>query len=147
MNRADCKVKNLRCQRRTYCSEEKELTKAEYLRLLEAAKKNKRLHLILQTICGTGIRISELKYFTVEAVRKGEIVVRCKSKIRTILIPSKLKKLLIKNQKEYIEDMIAKRNVAKANKDFNEADRIRQELLNKNILLKDTREGTIYELI
>ena len=100
MNRADCKVKNLRCQRRTYCSEEKELTKAEYLRLLEAAKKNKRLHLILQTICGTGIRISELKYFTVEAVRKGEIVVRCKSKIRTILIPSKLKKLLINYTKQ-----------------------------------------------
>ena len=100
LNRADCKVKNLRCQRRTYCSEEKELTKAEYLRLLEAAKKNKRLHLILQTICGTGIRISELKYFTVEAVRKGEIVVRCKSKIRTILIPSKLKKLLINYTKQ-----------------------------------------------
>ena len=100
LNRADCKVKNLRCQRRTYCSEEKELTKAEYLRLLEAAKKNKRLHLILQTICGTGIRISELKYFTVEAVRKGEIVVRCKSKIRTILIPSKLKKLLLNYTKQ-----------------------------------------------
>ena len=100
LNRAVCKVKNLRCQRRTYCSEEKELTKAEYLRLLEAAKKNKRLHLILQTICGTGIRISELKYFTVEAVRKGEIVVRCKSKIRTILIPSKLKKLLLNYTKQ-----------------------------------------------
>jgi len=100
LGRADCKVKNLRCQRRTYCSEEKELTKAEYLRLLEAAKKNKRLHLILQTICGTGIRIFELKCFTVEAVRKGEIVVRCKSKIRTILIPSKLKKLLLNYTKQ-----------------------------------------------
>ena len=92
---SDCKVKNLRCQRRVYCSEEKELTKAEYLRLLAATQKKKRLNLILQTICSTGIRISELKYFTLETVRRGEISVRCKSKIRTILIPSKLRKLLL----------------------------------------------------
>ena len=95
LGRADCKVKNLRCQRRIYCSEEKELTKAEYLRLLAASQKKKRLNLILQTICSTGIRISELKYFTLEAVRRGEISVKCKSKIRTILIPSKLRKLLL----------------------------------------------------
>ena len=91
----DCKVKTLRCQRQTYCAEEKELTKSEYLRLLEASKKNEKLNLVIQTICGTGIRVSELRYFTVEAVNRGEITVQCKSKTRTILVPGKLKKLLL----------------------------------------------------
>ena len=91
----DCKVKTLRCQRQTYCAEEKELTKSEYLRLLEASKKNEQLNLVIQTICGTGIRVSELRYFTVEAVNRGEITVQCKSKTRTILVPGKLKKLLL----------------------------------------------------
>lgn len=92
---SDCKVKNIRLQRQTYCAEEKELTKAEYLRLLEASKKNEQLNLVLQTICGTGIRVSKLRYFTVEALRHGEITVNCKSKTRTILVPGKLKKLLL----------------------------------------------------
>ena len=96
----DCKVKNIRLQRQTYCAEEKELTKAEYLRLLEASKKNEQLNLVLQTICGTGIRVSELRYFTVEAVRHGEITVNCKSKTRTILVPGKLKKLLLNYAKQ-----------------------------------------------
>ncbi|MGN0353095.1 MAG: tyrosine-type recombinase/integrase [Roseburia sp.] len=91
----DCKVKNIRLQRQTYCAEEKELTKAEYLRLLEASKKNEQLNLVLQTICGTGIRVSELRFFTVEALRHGEITVNCKSKTRTILVPGKLKKMLL----------------------------------------------------
>lgn len=91
----DCKVKNLRCQRQIYCAEEKELTKAEYLRLLEASGNQEQLNLVLQTICGTGIRVSELKYFTVEAVRHGEVSVRCKNKTRTILVPGKLKKMLL----------------------------------------------------
>lgn len=91
----DCKVKPLRCQRRTYCAEEKELTKEEYLRLLDASKKQVQLNLVLQTICSTGIRVSELKYFTVESVQQGEVSVRCKSKIRTILVPAKLKKRLL----------------------------------------------------
>lgn len=92
---SDCKVKNIRLQRKTYCAEEKELTKAEYLRLLEASKKNEQLYLVLQTICGTGIRVSELRYFTVEDLRHGEITVSCKSKTRTILVPGKLKKRLL----------------------------------------------------
>lgn len=91
----DCKAKHIRQQRQIYCAEHKELTKAEYLRLLEASKQNAKLNLILQTICSTGIRVSELKYFTVEAIRNGEIVVNCKSKTRTILVPGKLKKLLL----------------------------------------------------
>lgn len=96
----DCKVKSLKIQRQTYCAEEKELTKAEYLRLLEASKNQPQLNLIMQTICGTGIRVSELKYFTVDAVRRGEIVVSCKSKTRTILLPGKLKKLLLEYAKK-----------------------------------------------
>lgn len=95
MGWSDCKVKTLRCQRQTYCAEDKELTKAEYMRLLDASKKQEQLKLVMQTICGTGIRVSELKYFTVEAVRYGEVSVRCKSKTRTVLIPGKLKKIVI----------------------------------------------------
>ena len=91
----DCRVKNIRLQQQTYCTDERELTKAEYLRLLSVAQKNPQLNLVLQTICGTGIRVSELKYFTVEAVRSGQIVVSCKNKTRTILIPGKLKKSLL----------------------------------------------------
>lgn len=96
----DCKVKNIRLQHQTYCAEDKELTKAEYLRLLEVSKKNVQLNLVLQTICGTGIRVSELRYFTVEAVRHSEITVNCKSKTRTILIPGKLQKLLLNFAKQ-----------------------------------------------
>lgn len=89
------KVKNLRIQRQIFCAEEKELTKAEYFRLLKATKKNEQLYLILQTICGTGIRVSELRHFTVESVTKGQVVVTCKGKTRTILVPGKLKKHLL----------------------------------------------------
>lgn len=90
----DCKVKSIKQQRQIYCAEEKELTKAEYMRLLEAAKKKPQLHLLMQTICGTGIRVSELPYFTVEAVNHGEVSVNCKAKTRTILLPKKLQRLL-----------------------------------------------------
>lgn len=96
----DCRVKSLKLQRSVYCAEEKELTKAEYLRLLAAAKGQPRLRLILETICGTGIRVSELSYFTVESVRGGEISVQCKGKIRTILIPGKLRGLLLSYAKK-----------------------------------------------
>lgn len=99
LGRQDCKVKSLKLQRETYSSEEKELTKAEYLRLLQAAKNNPRLHLIIETICGTGIRVSELKYFTVEGVQNGTVTVNCKGKTRSILVPSKLRKLLLRYAK------------------------------------------------
>ncbi len=95
-----CKVKNIRIQQQTYCAEDKELTKAEYLRLLEASKKNEQLNLVIQTICGTGIRVSELRYFAVEAVKHGEVTVDCKNKTRTILVPGKLKKLLLNYAKQ-----------------------------------------------
>lgn len=95
MNWDDCRVKAIKLQRQIYCAEDKELTKSEYLRLLKASDSQPKLKLIMQTICGTGIRVSELKYFTVEAVRSGEVNVYCKSKMRTILIPGKLKKRLL----------------------------------------------------
>lgn len=91
----DCRVKAIRQQRQIYCTEEKELTKAEYLRLLEAAKKKPQLRLVMETICGTGIRVSELRYFTVEAVERGEVSVTCKAKNRIILLPKKLQRLLL----------------------------------------------------
>ena len=95
MGWVDCKVKSVKLQRSAYCAEEKELTKAEYERLLKAAEKNEQLRLVMQTICSTGIRVSELKFFTLEEVRQGEITVNLKGKTRTILIPGKLRKLLL----------------------------------------------------
>ncbi len=91
----DCRAKNLRQQRSVYCPEEKELTREEYLRLLKAAQPKPQLGLLMQTICATGIRVSELRYFTVEAVRRGEVVIHCKSKTRTILVPEKLRGKLL----------------------------------------------------
>lgn len=92
---SDCKVKAIRQQKQIYCAEEKELSKAEYMRLLEAAEKKPQLQLVMKTICSTGIRVSELKFFTVEDVKRGEVMVNCKGKSRTILIPGKLRKQLL----------------------------------------------------
>lgn len=95
---SDCRVKSIKLQRQIYCSEEKELTKAEYMRLVNTAKQkgNERLNLILQTICGTGIRVSELQYITVEAVRSGEAVVSLKGKTRSVFIVKELQKKLLR---------------------------------------------------
>lgn len=93
----ELKVKALKLQREVFCPEEKELTKAEYMRLVNTAeKRDKRLSLIIQTICGTGIRVSELQYITVESVKRGEAVVNCKGKTRTIFIVKELKRKLLK---------------------------------------------------
>ena len=99
--RTDLCVKQLRVQRDAYCSEEKELTREEYRRLLRAAEETRgdRLSLLLETICGTGIRVSELKYITVEAVKRGEAVVNCKGKNRRIFLVTALRKKLLR----YIE--------------------------------------------
>ena len=94
--RQDCCVKSLRVQRRIYVPEERELTKEEYRRLLEASKRDEQMNLLLQTICATGIRISELRYFTVEALRSEELTVCCKNKTRTIFLPPRLRKALIR---------------------------------------------------
>ena len=96
IGRADCRVKSLKLQKQTYIPKDKELTKAEYYRICNAAKKDERLYLIIQTICSTGIRVSELKHITVEAVKQGEATVYCKGKNRTIMIPEKLRHILMK---------------------------------------------------
>ena len=98
LNWHDLKVKSLKLQQQVFCPEEKELTKAEYARLCKTAerKHNKRLNLILQTICGTGIRVSELQYITVEAVKQGEAVVNCKAKTRSVFIVKELKQKLLR---------------------------------------------------
>ena len=100
----DLRVKNLKIQRQIFASTEKELTKAEYDRLLTAAKskKNERLFLLMQTICSTGIRVSELKFITVEAVERGIAEINCKGKRRQVFLPKELRKMLgryIKEQK------------------------------------------------
>ncbi len=94
----DCKVKTVKLQRQIFCSEEKELTKAEYTRLCRTAerKHNERLLLVLQTICGTGIRVSELPFITVEAVRRGEATVSLKGKTRTVFLVKDLQKKLLR---------------------------------------------------
>lgn len=97
LERNELKVKTVKLQKQIYCPEEKELSRAEYERLCTAARsnKNERLNLILQTICATGIRISELQYITVEAARSGKAVVDCKGKTRSVFIVRALQKKLL----------------------------------------------------
>ena len=94
----ELKVKSIRVQRQMFCRSDKELTKAEYERLLCAAysKRNERLMLVMQTICSTGIRVSELRFITVEAIRMGYAGVNLKGKMRLIILPKELCLLLLK---------------------------------------------------
>lgn len=94
----DCRVKFLRVQRRVFRSREKELTREEYDRLLAtaAAQGKQRLALLMETICATGIRVSEVRYITVETAEKGMAEIALKGKIRTILLPGKLCRKLLK---------------------------------------------------
>lgn len=98
---ADYMVKPFKIQRALFIPEEKELCRNEYLRLIEAARRQKkeRLMLIVETICATGIRISELKFITVESVGTGRAEIKCKGKLRTVFLPPQLCKLL----KKYIQ--------------------------------------------
>ncbi|MDE7220514.1 MAG: tyrosine-type recombinase/integrase [Oscillospiraceae bacterium] len=95
-------VKPLKVQRPLFCDENREMTRAEYVRLVDAARRqgNERLALILQTICATGIRVSELRFITVEAAALGRTVVSNKGKRRTVFLPGKLCKLLKKYLKK-----------------------------------------------
>ena len=88
----DCTVRLVRIQRESFRRQERELSREEYFRLVEAAEKkgNKRLSLVMQTLCSTGIRISELPFITVEAVKRGSASVRLKGKTRTVLLPEEL---------------------------------------------------------
>ena len=98
----DCQVKTLHIQRRLFREESKELTRAEYERLVSAAQASgrERLVLLLETICSTGIRVSEVKYITVEALKLGKAEISLKGEIRTILLPNKLCRKLLKYAKK-----------------------------------------------
>lgn len=101
----DCRVKFLRVQRRLFRDSSRVLTREEYEKLLAEAKRQgrERLALLMETMCATGIRVSEVKYITVEALKNGAAEISLKGKIRTILLPSKLcGKLLKYAQKEKI---------------------------------------------
>lgn len=118
---SELKVKQLKIQRNMFINEQKELTKQEYYRLIKAAQKqsNKRLNLILQTICSTGIRISELKYITKEAINNGKAKINCKGKLRVIFLPKELCKRL----KQYTLSKNIKTGPIFITKNGNELDR------------------------
>lgn len=92
----ECAVKLLNIQKSPFCDEGRELTRSEYVRLVRAAELdgNRRLALVLQTICATGVRVSELKFITVEAVETGRAEIANKGKRRTVFLPDKLRCLL-----------------------------------------------------
>lgn len=98
----DVRVRYLKLQRRVFRDKSRELSRAEYARLLSAAQETgrKRLALLLETICATGIRVSEVRYITVEAAVSGRVDVSLKGKIRTLLLPGKLCRKLIKYARE-----------------------------------------------
>ena len=91
-----CCVRPFKVQKKLYCPEEKELSREEYIRLVRVAKEksSERLALLLEAICATGIRVSELQFITVEAVSQGEAIVTCKGKTRTVFLPAALQKKL-----------------------------------------------------
>ena len=99
----DCKVKHLKLQRKLFRDASRELTKAEYERLIRAAEESgkERLSLLMEAICGTGIRVSEVQYLTVEAAQMGKAEIRLKGKVRTILISGKLCKKLLKYARKH----------------------------------------------
>lgn len=92
----ELRVRLLKIQKSVFLSEEKELTRTEYERLVHAAQqqKNERLSLVIQTICSTGIRVSELRFITVQAVQSGRAEINNKGKLRIIFLPRTLRQLL-----------------------------------------------------
>lgn len=96
------KVKMLKLQKQIFADKEKELTKDDYNKLVDAAEKagNSRLSLIMQTICSSGIRVSELRFITSEALSRGKALIQCKGKLRTVFLPKDLCKMLRKYIKE-----------------------------------------------
>ena len=117
----DLRVKNLKIQKQIFASTDKELTKAEYERLLQAAKqkKNERLYLLMQTICSTGIRVSEVRYITAEAVSRGVAEINCKGKRRQVFLPKRLCQIL----KQYIKEQKIKSDTVFVTKNGNPLDR------------------------
>lgn len=102
LDREDCRVRRLRVQYQAYAPEEREITAQEYAALVRTARETgrTRLALVLETICATGIRISELPAITAEAARRGVAVVRCKGKSRRVILPSRLQNKLLRYIKQ-----------------------------------------------
>ena len=98
----ELRVKALKIQKQIFADREKELTKEEYKRLLRTAKKrnNEQLCLVMQTICSCGIRVSELSAVTVEAVRTKKASINCKGKMRIVMLPDELCRLLMRYIRE-----------------------------------------------
>ncbi len=117
----DLRVKNLKIQKQIFASTDKELTKAEYERLLSASKdkKNERLYLLMQTICSTGIRVSEVRFITVEAVNRGIAEINCKGKRRQVFLPKQLCQIL----RRYIKEQKIKSGAIFVTKNGNPLDR------------------------
>ena len=117
----DLKIRAIKLQRSLFAADEKELTKSEYQRLLMAAKtkKNERLYLLMQTICSTGIRVSELRHITVESVMHGKADIQCKGKCRSVFLPNNLCKIL----KKYIKERKIKSGAVFITKNGNPLDR------------------------
>lgn len=117
----DLRVKNLKIQKQIFASSDKELTKTEYERLLLAAKqkKNERLYLLMQTICSTGIRVSEVRHVTVEAVSRGVAEINCKGKRRQVFLPKQLCQIL----KQYIKEQKIKSGTVFVTRNGNPLDR------------------------
>lgn len=99
----DCKVKALKIQRQIFANKDKELTKAEYERLLTAAqqRKNQQLYYLMQTICGCGIRVSELKHITYQSLVDGKAIINCKGKMRVVILQKELCRMLINYAKSH----------------------------------------------
>lgn len=102
LGKPECRVKYLKFQRKLFRCTERELTREEYVRLVETAQamERERLALLMESICATGIRVSEVQYLTVEAAQAGCAEISLKGKIRTILIPGKLCRKLLKYAKK-----------------------------------------------
>lgn len=98
----DCRIKFLKIQRKLFRDAKRELSRSEYMRLLACAQERnqERLALLMETICATGIRVSEVRYITVEAAQSGKAEVSLKGKIRVIFLPAKLCKKLPKYAKK-----------------------------------------------
>lgn len=116
----DCKVKFIKTQRQLFEKQERELSQEEYVRLVKTAEnQNHRLSMVIQTICATGIRVSELPFITVESVAKGSALVDCKGKQRQVFLPSRLCGML----KTYISQEQIKRGSIFLTKTGNPLDR------------------------
>lgn len=117
----DLRVKNLKISKQIFVSADKELTKAEYQRLLQAAKQknNERLYLLMQTICSTGIRVSEIRYITVASLSCGVAEINCKGKHRQVFLPKQLCQML----KQYIKEQKIKGGAVFVTKNGNPLDR------------------------